>query len=214
MTIQEQKQKDISAELKIELFKKTLNDICPNFNIKSDSHKETINNIFRYCCGMDGIYELSKGMWIWGSIGTGKSTLLQVINRFNYLLNPKTHVFENNRWFYVSGGFKIINCTTASNRYSHDGMEGLEYFTYNNGNPHTIGFDELGREPNPSKYYGTEMNVMQYIFQSRYELRHECRTHVTTNMELKGITALYGTYIADRVKEMFNIVEVSGKSFR
>lgn len=77
-----------------------------------------------------------------------------------------------------------------------------------------MAFDELGREPCPAKYFGTEVNVMQYIFQCRYEFRNECLTHVTTNFSPKEIQRMYGSYIADRINEMFNVIEMTGQSRR
>ena len=77
-----------------------------------------------------------------------------------------------------------------------------------------ICFDELGRETIPAKYFGTELNVMQYIFQCRYELRHEAITHVTPNLTIKEIQRIYGAYIADRINEMFNVLDLNGASRR
>ncbi|EOA55602.1 hypothetical protein HMPREF1214_03725 [Bacteroides sp. HPS0048] len=94
------------------------------------------------------------------------------------------------------------------------GKDALDLYTYNNGNPRTICFDELGREPRPAKYFGTELNVMQYIFQCRYELRREALTHVTTNLTVEEIQDKYGAYIADRINEMFNVIRLDGASRR
>jgi DNA replication protein DnaC len=55
---------------------------------------------------------------------------------------------------------------------------------------------------------------MQYIFQCRYELRHEAITHVTTNLTIKEIQRIYGAYIADRINEMFNVLDLNGASRR
>lgn len=39
-------------------------------------------------------------------------------------------------------------------------------------------------------------------------------TYATTNLELDDIPSRYGIYIADRCKEMFNIVHVGGETRR
>jgi hypothetical protein len=39
---------------------------------------------------------------------------------------------------------------------------------YDGSNGMAIGLDEVGREPKV-KYYGTEMDVIQYILQMRYD---------------------------------------------
>lgn len=202
-----------SMESKIDLFKKVIKSVCPDFKV-TDQNRQILNNLFSYCVGEDGEYDTNKGIWLCGSIGTGKSTLMKIISRFDLALNPPHSVCENNVWKTVSGGFMIHNCTNVATFFSSNGIDGLDAYTYNNSNPKTIGFDELGREPKLVKSFGTELNVMQYIFQVRYELREVCKTHVTTNMHPDGMNKFYDYYIADRAKEMFNVIELNGKSLR
>ena len=111
-----------------------------------------------------------------------------------------------------------VNCSHLATQFAANGLEALNSSTYNNTEirpkPVNRAFDELGREPIPARHYGTELNIMQYVFQCRYELRDKIRTFTTTNLPPKSIGKLYGAYIADRVNEMFNIVELKGKSRR
>lgn len=115
---------------------------------------------------------------------------------------------------YPVGGFRIESSSTVAAKYSMKGSETLNAYTHNNGAPSTIAFDELGREPMPTKYFGTELNVMQYVFQCRYEFRNEVLTHVTTNLTTAEVQKNYGSYIADRINEMFNVIELKGSSRR
>lgn len=85
--------------------------------------------------------------------------------------------------------------------------------SYDGSNGIALGLDEVGREPKV-KHYGTEMDVIQYILQMRYDNRRSCTTFVTTNLFPEEIHLKYGEYIADRVNEMFNVVEIGGKSRR
>lgn len=39
-------------------------------------------------------------------------------------------------------------------------------------------------------------------------------THATTNLSLKQLSQVYSPRIYDRCKEMFNFVEIRGKTFR
>ena len=56
---------------------------------------------------------------------------------------------------------------------------------------------------------------MQTILQLRYEVRREFVTHATTNLNPDTeFGNKYGDYIADRVKEMFNVIELKGSSRR
>ena len=142
------------------------------------------------------------------SRGLGDVYKRQILNRYSYFTRGKA------RGGYPVGGFRVDSTSGIANSFSMRGKDALELYTYNNGTPRMICFDELGREPIPAKYFGTELNVMQYIFQCRYELRHEAITHVTTNLTIKEIQTIYGAYIADRINEMFNVLDLNGASRR
>lgn len=189
------------------LFKKSCEMVCASFVI-NEANKSLMNDIYKYIEGREGRLDPSKGLWLWGTIGTGKSTIIQILNMYDKLAKGLSI------GGYPMGGFMIESATTVANRFISKGSEALEQYTYNNGNTRTIAFDELGREPFPAKHYGTELNVMQYIFQCRYEFRHEVVTHVTTNLTLNQVQDIYGAYIADRINEMFNVIEVKGRSRR
>ena len=140
-----------------------------------------MNQLFLYTEGRSGKLDANKGLLLRGDIGTGKSTIMQILNRYSYFTRGKA------KGGYPIGGFRIDSASCIANGFSMRGKDALELYTYNNGTPRMICFDELGREPIPAKYFGTELNVMQYIFQCRYELRHEAITHVTTNLTIKEI---------------------------
>lgn len=167
-----------------------------------------MNQMYLYVENRTGGLDPKKGLLLCGEIGTGKSTIMQILNRYSYFTSGK------DRGDYPVGGFRIDSASYIANCFSMRGKDALELYTYNHGTPRMICFDELGREPLPAKYFGTELNVMQYIFQCRYELRNEAITHATTNLKPKGIQDKYGAYIADRINEMFNVVELNGKSRR
>jgi hypothetical protein len=114
-------------------------------------------------------------------------------------------------------GFKCVNSSELATKFAAHGLEALNESTFNeviSSKPCERGFDEVGREPIPAKHYGNDLNVMQYIFGMRYELRSTVKTHVTTNVKRDSIPILYGDYIFDRLNEMFNFVEIKGKSKR
>lgn len=167
-----------------------------------------MNEIFLYAEGRSSKLDSNKGLLLRGDIGTGKSTIMQILNRYMCFTRGR------DRGGYPIGGFRIDSASYIANNFMMRGKNALEVYTYNSGNPRMMCFDELGREPNPAKYFGTEMNVMQYILQCRYELRSEAITHVTTNMTIREIQSKYEPYIADRINEMFNVIELNGKSRR
>lgn len=176
-------------------------EVCPKFKI-TDENREILNEIYNYVNGKSKLLDATKGIWFWGAIGTGKSTLMKIL----------AEVQRTN-----SEGFKCVNCSELATKFSAHGLDALNESTFNevlSAKPVERGFDEVGREPIPAKYFGNELNVVQYIFGMRYELRNSVKTHVTTNIKKEAIPILYGDYIFDRLNEMFNFIELKGVSNR
>ena len=151
-------------------------------------------------CGLD----YTKGLFLYGPVGTGKSTLLRGLQ--TYMNNIKRRdVLKDYRI-----GFFWKSASELANSYAGDGQEKLlQWCDYCN-----LMIDELGREPLPAKHYGTSLNVIQFVLQLRYDHRMENVTHITSNLMLSDITPMYGDYISDRFREMFNIIEWTGDSKR
>lgn len=187
-----------------EVFAECCRFVCPGFKVEG-AFRKIMNDIFLYAEGDSGA---GKGLLLTGDYGTGKSTIMQILNKYLWFIGGR------DAGDYPIGGFRIDSASYVSTGFSMKGRDYLELYTYNGGIPRTICFDELGREPIPSKHFGTELNVMQYILQCRYELRYECKTHITTNLSIEEIQDRYGAYIADRINEMFNVIELKGSSRR
>lgn len=168
-----------------------------------DTNRKLVSDLFNYFMCQPGNLDLNKGLWLEGSIGTGKTTLMHVFSKFMISLQ---------------NGFKIYSCTSVANCYTIDGN--LDFFLHNREGflrePVDVCFDELGREPMPSSHYGTKLNVMQHVLHVRYQFWKETglKTYVITNFDAVKIGELYGDFIRDRRKEMFNIIPVVGESRR
>jgi DNA replication protein DnaC len=57
---------------------------------------------------------------------------------------------------------------------------------------------------------------MAEILTDRYDMfiRHKMKTHITTNLTFQQIKESYGGRFYDRMKEMFNVISLTGKSLR
>lgn len=187
-----------------EIFKTCCNSICNAFTIDG-YNRSLLNELFKYANGKSSVFDSSRGLWLYGSIGTGKTSIIKILREYD------AKVKGRNARNYPMGGFGIYSASTVVNQFSRLGLDGIDSYCFKR---QSCAFDEIGREPLPAKYYGTEMNVMQYVFQMRYDMRYECLTHVTTNLSPDQIGSIYGDYIADRVNEMFNVIEVKGLSRR
>ena len=56
--------------------------------------------------------------------------------------------------------------------------------------------------------------MIQFLLQLRYDHRLANVTHLTSNISPADVMPMYGDYISDRFREMFNIIEWSGESKR
>ncbi len=175
--------------------------ICPEFHV-TEEQKPVINAIFRWCIMADGPLNPHKGLWLHGEIGSGKTTMLQIVKQFCRNIRPA-----------LTGkpySFRISNAIEVCGEFSTHGYDGID--TYITSRQQA--FDEIGSESIPSSHYGSVLNVFQYILQRRYDNRHNSFTHVTTNHTVDQISTLYDPRIFDRCREMFNFVKYNGDSFR
>lgn len=156
-----------------------------------------------------GSFDPKKGLLLWGDIGTGKTTIIKGLQRYLAMINQLCYG-SNNRSICI----EIRSAAEISLRYASEGMKALERWTEREQAGH-LAIDEIGREE-ISTHFGTTCNTIQTLLQLRYEQRHTIMTLGTTNIDMSTdeFSARYGSYIFDRVKEMFNIVRVRGESRR
>ncbi len=123
----------------------------------------------------------------------------------------------------------IVNAEELSRAYSkggHNELTPLAYPCYLGIHPEQpldLIIDEVGREPNPSNYFGSPLNVMEQVFKERYTLwkLYGARTIFASNFPLESdnpgivtLEQLYGDYIAARIKEMCEGPVLTGKDLR
>lgn len=144
-------------------------------------------------------YSLKKGLFLFGNIGCGKTTMMRL--------------FQRN----VTNDFYVISCRQVADEYTKFGADTLEkYSVLKEVYPHEhygqkvqgICFDDLGTEKN-KKYFGNEINVMEDIFQNRYDKRLIGKTHLTSNLSGEEIDEMYGPRVRSRLREMCNVIQFS-----
>lgn len=142
-------------------------------------------------------FSLSKGIFLAGSVGTGKTSMMDVF--------MKVGVFLFQKLGYKHMLFRKYNCKKIVSDYMNkSNIEGQNLDKYHKNN---IYFDDLGTE---QKAYNH--NLMQDILEERYDQR--AITFLTSNLSLKDIEDRYDVRVRDRFNEMFNIIPLDGKSFR
>lgn len=179
-------------------FKECLKRYCPDMVI-DDDNRDVFTNISDWLIrNKNGVYDPTKGLWICGNIGTGKSTLMKAVLWFIHCywrldcgttLNPK---WENVPEFcgkYAVSGFSVFETIP-------------------------MGLDELGTEIFPTNHSGNKLNVVAHILNVIYDRNTDLPYIVTTNRSMKAILDNYGPRSVDRVGQLFNIVELNGKTRR
>ena len=183
----------------------------PRFDPKL-ADRNILNSLFAWVWKLDEYNKLkldyNKGFCFYGDIGLGKSRTLQALRQYRNGLVSRN---ESKREDFRMKGTWLKAASELANIFSVDGQPALIKYTTDEIN---LIIDELGREPRPAKYFGTELNVIQFVLQLRYDHRRDSVTHITTNLKLEDIAQKYGAYIADRCLEMFNFIEFKGASLR
>lgn len=183
----------------------------PRFDPKL-ADRNILNSLFAWVWKLDEYNKLkldyNKGFCFYGDLGLGKSMTLQALRQYR---NGLVSRYESKKEDFRMKGTWLKAASELANIFSVDGQPALVKYTTDEIN---LIIDELGREPRPAKYYGTELNVIQFVLQLRYDHRRDSVTHITTNLKLEDIAQKYGAYIADRCLEMFNFIEFKGASLR
>ncbi|NLR66911.1 cell division protein ZapE [Chitinophaga varians] len=152
-------------------------------------------------------WKLSKGLLLFGNVGTGKTTLMRAFNK-----NPRCC-------------YQVANCRRLSALFAEQGHDML--YRYSSPVPLPtaadtfyqrqagICFDDLGTEE-LKKNYGNQVNVMAEIILNRYDNQQTPwhHTHITTNLTAAEIEQYYGTRVKSRMREMFNMITLDGEDRR
>lgn len=145
--------------------------------------------------------ELRKGLYVFGNIGTGKTSSFEILQK----VSKKNLI--NQIWVPMTHTHKVVEEYNLSDSKHKDNV--IRY--YSKGK---YLFDDLGAE-NPGSNYGKE-DVFIRIFEHRYNsfINTGTKTFITSNLNLIDIKNRYGSRIFDRFHQMFNILELNGKSRR
>lgn len=137
-------------------------------------------------------YSLNKGLLLRGVSGLGKTHLVKCISKNG--LNPilvlsMLDIFEDIR---VYGEFNI----------SLDGY-GIVYL------------DDVGTEESSARHYGNAINFFKNFIEASY-LKRKTFNHImmSTNNSFAELEQKYGFRVRSRIKDMFNIIDVTGKDMR
>lgn len=179
--------------------------VCPTWVWKPEFSLQ-YNAITAWIAGIGHLgYSLevdpTRGLWLAGNPGTGKSTLLRAVKNFCsiYADERSPNLPRHMLWRHakdIASGYEELGAGYLTELCDVD----------------TLIIDDLGTEPLATMRYGNSLNVVEELLSRRYDRRK--MTMVTTNLKMDQIKKVYRERIYDRVREMFNILEFKGPSHR
>lgn len=129
----------------------------------------------------------AKGLLLTGPVGCGKTSILKLLK----FLVPHQKKYE------------VIPSRNVTFAFNHIGYKIIEDY----GNTGYFCFDDLGVEP-LGRFFGQDCNVLGEIILSRHELflRHNIKTHITTNLNADELEKKYGERVRSRMRHLFNLI--------
>jgi len=140
----------------------------------------------------DRTFSFNKGLLIRGTTGLGKTHLVRCLEN-----NPR---------------FPILSLSMLE--ITEEIMANGE-FEFNLGDKRIIYLDDVGSEEPVVKYYGTVIMFFKKFIEMTY-LKRTCYNHliITTNLNFKQMEERYGFRVVSRMREMFNVIDVTGSDMR
>ena len=137
-------------------------------------------------------FSFSKGLLIRGTTGIGKTHLVRCVEKNG--LNPIATL-------------SMIEITDELKAYGE--------YEINKGNNKIIYLDDVGTEETPALHFGNKIHFFKNFIESVYLRSSSFRNIIiSTNLNFRDIEVKYGFRVASRMRDMFNVVDVTGKDMR
>jgi DNA replication protein DnaC len=189
----------------IERMKRIRHVLCPAWDGDEEAEKVYLNGVKYFTQDPSGEWDLSKGLYLYGVYGVGKSLFYKV---FRHYLNA------------YGRGMAAVTADELVAEFSIDGFVAIMKYSASRETesykPCELLIEDVGQNANSGKHFGSHTDVMVEILQRRYRVFTDAykRTHIATNLQPSEIREQYGEYISSRMKEMFNIILFPGTDKR
>lgn len=142
--------------------------------------------------------DLKKGIMLMGKYGCGKTIIMQAITEMYNTVIHSFHIQRPLLKFIKSSDLQNILKEKPTNVFSR----------------RPLVIDEFGREPKQVMDFGNIKSPMIELLCERYD--NGAWTHGTSNFTLETLCSenQYGKMTGDRLKSMFNFIELKGESRR
>lgn len=168
----------------------------PNFKW-TDQLVDIYNNTLLYFLGNDRTkYDLSKGLYFYGDVGSGKSLIL------NYVFKQYTRILGVNSYRVVS----TIDLVAKVQKYGLCAIN--EFVVSDNDKPIVMYIDDFGAGNSKINNYGTVIDVFTELITQRYPnyVRNNTLTHFSSNIMPSEFNEKFNARIASRMEEMCNLI--------
>ena len=160
--------------------------------------KDTRDKIEKAAKWLTGEYKV--GLLLYGSIGSGKSTLGRAISKLIGILFCSS----------ISSERKVVYRVSAL-ELAKNVADDPAYFNKLK-NQELLFIDDIGTEPASVKSWGNEFSPVTELLYARYD--RQLFTIATSNLKDADFGERYGSRISDRLEEMFERVFYQNKSYR
>ncbi len=140
----------------------------------------------------DSEFSTKTTVFLWGNVGTGKTTLLRALKKVLEQKNKVVHLFlaaELSDWAAVDAE-KFRQEKTAA----------------------FLAIDDLGEEPEKVMNYGTPIYPIRTLLEERYSLLSP--TFISSNISPEQVGERYGERVADRLGQIAFSIKFPGESLR
>ncbi|MFV0376889.1 MAG: hypothetical protein ACK5JD_06245 [Mangrovibacterium sp.] len=160
------------------------------FEVDKDN-QEFIHQLYLYAIGSEQFSgDIRKGLFVWGGYGAGKTALLFALSEIITEMTVKN--------------VSKFAAKVLAERMNEEGVENMA--------KRPLFIDDLGREPELFNNFGTKKRVMVDLLARRYDTG--AWTFVTAQYPIPKFNDKYGMLIVDRMRAMFNEIELPGQSRR
>ena len=142
------------------------------------------------------------GLFLYGAPGNGKSTMASAARQLIGMLYGNEYRYEDRKGVITVSALQLAE----EAKKEEEGRMKLYKTT------ELLHIDDVGTEPPSVKVWGNEVSPFTDIIYSRYD--RILYTVITSNLYEDDIVKRYGDRIADRFREMFDLLSFDNRSYR